>query len=196
MTVFFTHCCKKSSLVAWIAACWLAITAVPDFATAAANGIEIRKAALTSTEEGYVLTAEIDVKLPPLLEDALHKGVPLYFVLEFELIRHRWYWLNEKIVNTPQQYRLSYNALTRQYRIGAGALYQNFSSLADTLAYMSNVRRREEIDPGSLRKDTSYAAALRLRLDPTQLPRPFQLTVAGSRDWNIGSDWFRWTLSP
>jgi hypothetical protein len=61
---------------------------------------------------------------------------------------------------------------------------------------MGRVRRREEFEPGSLRKDATYAAALRLRLDTTQLPKPFQLNTFGSRDWNVGSDWHRWTLSP
>ena len=39
-------------------------------------------------------------------------------------------------------------------------------------------------------------AALRLRLDSTQLPRAFQVSAVGSRDWIISSDWHRWTVSP
>jgi hypothetical protein len=120
----------------------------------------------------------------------------LYFLLEFELIRPRWYWVNEKIVANQQQYRLSYNALTRQYRIGVGGLYQNFSTLTEALAFMSRVRRREDLDPAALRKDVSYSAAVRLRLDTAQLPRPFQLNTLGSRDWNLGSEWYRWTVAP
>ena len=61
---------------------------------------------------------------------------------------------------------------------------------------MSRLRRREEIEPGTLKKDTVYTAALRLRLDTSQLPKPFQLSVLGSREWNIGSDWHRWTVTP
>ena len=95
-----------------------------------------------------------------------------------------------------QQYRLSYNALTRQYRIGVGSLYQNFGALADALAFMSRVRRHEEIDPGALTKDTAYTAALRLRLDVSQMPKPFQLSALGSREWNVSSDWYRWTVTP
>lgn len=196
MTAFITRCCKSiepnHALVALFVALWFAFTA----ASVHADGIDIRKAALNATEDGYTLTADIDVQLTPLLDDTLHKGVPLYFTLEFELIRSRWYWFNEKIAGARQQYRLSYNALTRQYRIGTGELYQNMSSLSEALAYMSHVRRREDIEPGSLRKDTNYAAALRLRLDTTQLPKPFQLTAVGSRDWSIGSDWYRWTVVP
>ena len=74
---------------------------------ARADGIEVRKAALISAEDGYVLEAEFDVTLTHTLEEALNKGVPLHIALEFELIRPRWYWLNEKLTNTRQQYRLS-----------------------------------------------------------------------------------------
>jgi Domain of unknown function (DUF4390) len=118
----------------------------------------------------------------------------LYFVLDFEMIRSRWYWTNEKIGTLQQQQRLSYNTLTRQYRVAAGALYQNFSTLKEALDTLSRVRRKIEIEAGALRKDTTYAAALRLRLDPAQLPKPFQLQTG--RNWDINSDWYRWTVTP
>jgi hypothetical protein len=165
-------------------------------APARADGIEVRKAALISAEDGYVLEAEFDVTLTHTLEEALNKGVPLYFSLEFELVRPRWYWLNEKLANTQQQFRLSYNALTRQYRVGVRTLYQNFASLPEALGFMSQVRVRDIAETGALSKGSSYTAALRLRLDSSQLPRPFQVSAVGSREWSISSDWHRWTVSP
>lgn len=126
----------------------------------------------------------------------MSKGVALYFLLEFELIRPRWYWFNEKITESQHQYRLSYNALTRQYRIGTSSLYQNFSTLSEALEVMSRIRRQRELEPGTLRPDTTYIAAVRLRLDTSQLPKPFNLTALGSRDWNIASEWYRWTVIP
>jgi Domain of unknown function (DUF4390) len=186
---FITRYCKRLS-----AALLLAVVALLGAGMAQGNGIEVRKATVSATDEGYLLEADIEVKLNPALDDALHKGVPLYFVLEFELTRSRWYWLNEKLASLQQQQRLSYNTLTRQYRVGVGALYQNFSSLKEALDYMSRVRRRQDIEPGALRKDNSYAAMLRMRLDLTQLPKPFQLHTG--RDWDVSSDWYRWTVNP
>ncbi|MEQ1773549.1 MAG: DUF4390 domain-containing protein [Burkholderiales bacterium] len=176
----------------WLAVGSACIAQVAD--AAQSNGIDVRKAALTASDEGYLLEAEFDIQLTPLLDDVLHKGVPLYFTLEFEVMRPRWYWANEKILVLQHQQRLSFNTLTRQYRVGAGALYQNFPSLTEAIGFMSRVRRREDIEANALRKDTSYAAALRMRLDATQLPKPFQLNTG--RDWYIGSDWFRWTVTP
>jgi len=189
--VFSMRSCRNGSWVATLVAVWLALAA-----PAVADGIDIKKAGLRVIEDSVVLEADFEIVLNHTLEGALNKGVPLYFLLEFELMRPRWYWVNEKIAASQQQYRLSYNALTRQYRIGVGNLYQNFATLAEALDFMSRVRRREDIEPGALRKDTSYAAAVRLRLDTTQLPRPFQLNTLGSRDWNVGSEWHRWTLTP
>ena len=94
--------------------------------------------------------------------------MPLYFVLEFELIRPRWYWFNDRLVSLQQQYKLSYNALTRQYRLGVGNLYQNFASLPEALEVMSRVRRRQEVEPGALRRDNTLTAGLRFRLDTSR----------------------------
>ena len=200
MTVSTTRCCTKHSLAAgWRALCLTlaligGVLACGMATTAQAAGIDVRKAALSVSEEGYLLEAEFDIQLTPLLDDVLHKGVPLYFTLEFEVMRPRWYWTNEKIVELRHPQRLSFNTLTRQYRVGAGALYQNFPTPAEALGFMSRVRRREELEAGVLRKGVNHPAALRLRLDAAQLPKLFQIN--NSRDWNIGSDWFRWTVTP
>ena len=193
MTVFSMRCCRSVSTFAALILLWIGVAFA---AQARAYGIEVRKAALISTEDGYVLEAEFDITLTHTLEDALNKGVPLYFTLEFELIRPRWYWLNEKLADTRQQYRLSYNALTRQYRVRVRTLYQNFASLPDALGFMSRVRVRDIAETGALSKGNNYIAALRLRLDSSQLPRPFQVSAVGSREWSISSDWHRWTVSP
>ncbi|HUF81246.1 MAG TPA: DUF4390 domain-containing protein [Burkholderiales bacterium] len=193
MTASSTPFCRRSSWLAALAALLLALAAPFP---ARAEGIEIINAALIASEQGPVLEAEFEITLTHTLEEALSKGVPLYFTLEFELIRPRWYWFNDKVADYRQQYRLSYSALARQYRVGVGKLYQNFSSLPEALAFLNRVRLREVVAAGALSKGTSYIAALRLRLDTSQLPSPFQITAVGSRDWNLGSGWYRWTIAP
>jgi hypothetical protein len=193
MTVFSTRCCRKLDLLGAIVALWLAFAAaLPAYA----QGIEVRKAYASITEDAYLVEAHFDIGLTQGLEDVLNKGVALYFVLEFELIRPRWYWFNERAAYLQQEYRLTFNALTRQYRVAVGNLHQNFASLSDALAVMGHMRRRQDIERNSLRRDTPYIAGIRMRLDTSQLPKPFQLTALGSREWYIGSDWFRWTLTP
>jgi hypothetical protein len=195
MTVFSTRCCRKLDLPGALLACLLAVICAIASPVAQAQGIEIRKPSVSIMDDAYVLEAQFDITLTPTLEEVLNKGVPLYFVLEFELIRPRWYWFNDRVVSLQQQYRLSYNALTRQYRLGAGKLYQNFASLAEALEVMSRVRRRQEVEPGALRRDSTFTAALRFRLDTSQLPKPFQLNALGSSQWHVSSDWYRWTVN-
>jgi len=197
MTASSMRCCKRSEhgLLAAFAALWLALAVLLP-ASAFAQGIETKRAVLAATDDGYRVEAEFDVSLTHALEDALSKGVPLFFLFEFELYRPRWYWFSEKITSVEQQYRLSYNALTRQYRIGVGTLHQNLATLREALEVMGNVRRRVDIESGALRKDSGYVAGVRMRLDTSQLPRPFQLNAVGSRDWYVASDWQRWTVSP
>lgn len=192
MMVSFTRCFRKTSLLLLLGALALLALASP----VRAEGILVRDAALVAAEEGYYLEADFEITLNATLEDALNKGVPLYFLLEFEIIRPRWYWLDDKVVNSQQQYRLAYNALTRQYRLGIGAFFQNFNELGEALGFLSRVRRRQVLELGMLSRGSVYAAAVRMRLDVSQLPKPFQLNALASRDWNLSSDWHRWSVKP
>ncbi|MDD5240606.1 MAG: DUF4390 domain-containing protein [Sulfuricella sp.] len=98
---------------------------------ARADGIEVKSTELELAEDALVLNAELEVSLSPALEDALNKGVPLNFVVDFELKKPRWYWLDETIATAQRHLRLSYHALTRQYQLNVNGQHQNFSSLAD-----------------------------------------------------------------
>jgi len=188
MTDFFTRCCRKYSPL--VALLWPLLLSPP----AAAEGIEVRNAQLVAGEDGYVLEADFGITLNPTLEEVLNKGVALYFLFEFEIIHPRWYWLDQKLVAARQQYRLSFDALTRQYRIGIGGVSQNFYDLSEALAFLSRVRRREVLEPDALGAGSTYTAAVRMRLDVSELPKPFQLDAFGSRDWNIDSGWYRWKV--
>lgn len=192
MTGFSTRCSRRTEWARALAVLCLAF----GITFSAQADIVVKNASLSVSEDAYVFEADFAIALTPPLEDVLSKGISLYFLVDFELIRPRWYWFNDRIAETQYQYRLSYNALTRQYRVGSGTLYQNFATLAEALAVMSRVRRRHEFEPGALRQDTPYTAGVRMRLDTSQLPKPFHLTALGSRDWNIASEWYRWTVTP
>ena len=157
--------------------------------------IEIGNPQIVAGDDGYVLSADFNFDLNQRLEEAVTKGVVLYFITEFELTRPRWYWLDEKVVSRSQTFRLSYHALTRQYRLSKGGLHQSFDSLSEALRVLSRLRNWvviEKAENSLVRPGETYTAALRLHLDITQLPRPFQITALGNRDWNLSSDWKTW----
>jgi hypothetical protein len=178
-----------------LAALALALTLLAA-TSARADTIVVKSAELRAEEDGYFLNAEFDFSLNPTLDEALQKGVPLYFLLEFELVRPRWYWLDEKVIASTTQYRVSYNALTRQYRIASGLLGLTFDSLEEVERFLSRVTSREVARRDQLVKGTRYEAALRLRLDVNQLPKPFQVSALASREWTLQSEWHRWSVTP
>lgn len=164
------------------------------FGLAAAATIDVLAARLELGEEGYELTADFRVNFPAVLVEAINKGVTLHFVAEFELKRPRWYWFDKTVARRRESYRLSYHALTRQYRLTVGALHQNFTSLEDAARRLARLSRWVLIERGQLAVGEEYLAAVRLQLDTTQLPKPFQLTALANDDWELDSGWYRWTL--
>jgi hypothetical protein len=168
----------------------------PFAATARADTIGVQSAELVSDEDEFVLTAQFDVAINSTLEEALQNGVSLYFVLEFELGRPRWYWIDEKVAQLTVQYRLTYSPLTRQYRLTTGLLSQQFESIEEVQRVLSRVAARPVVKKDVLVPGASYDAAVRLRLDVAQLPKPFQINALASRDWSLQSDWHRWSFVP
>jgi len=198
-------CCKKllSVSLRGLMLSWLLATA------AYAEGISVNKAEVRLTEDGYQLSASYDISLTEVMQQALSRGIPLYFVGEFSLIRPRWYWLDQEVFQAEQTIKLSYNVLTRQYRISRGSLFQNFTSLEDALNILA--RQNSTIIPAKLlkkeegyiaewtewiRRQGNYFAAVRLRLDNTQLPKLLQMNALSGSDWTLNSDWYRWEISP
>jgi hypothetical protein len=180
---------KLMALVA--AGFWLAVSA-----SAWADTIPVKAAELRIEEGDVLLNAEFEFSLNPTLEDALEKGIPLYFALDFELTRGRWYWLDEKVAQTALVYRVSYNALTRQYRVASGLLTQTFNSLEEVERFIGRITSRRVASADALTKGAKYDAAIRLRLDVNQLPKPILINALASREWTLASDWQRWSFTP
>lgn len=164
--------------------------------SARADPIAVKSAELRADEDTYVLNAEFELSINPTLEEALQKGIPLYFVFEFELLRPRRFWVDERVLGFTTQYRVSYNALTRQYRLASGLLAQNFEELDEVERFLSRVTSRPVASRDQLVPGTRYEAAVRLRLDVNQLPKPFQVSALASREWVLQSEWHRWSFTP
>jgi hypothetical protein len=175
---------------------WLALALLFLALAAGAAEIEVKSADITLGEEAWQLDAEFGIDLGHRLEEVVSRGVALYFVAEFELTRARWYWVDEHVIGRMQTWRLSYNALTRQYRLSSGALHQNFATLGEALGVLARLRNWVVADKAQLKAGEPYNAALRLKLDLTQLPKPFQVTAIGNKDWNLTAEVKRWSFTP
>ena len=162
---------------------------------AVADEIEVSAADLVATDEGIVFNGDFELELTARLEDALAKGVPLYFLVDFECYRPRWYWFDERIGAATLTLRLSYHALTRTYRLSTGALHRSYPTLAEAINALTRIREWLVLPRGALKPDTTYHAYVRMRLDTAQLPKPFQVSALANREWTLASPWKRWDVN-
>ena len=174
----------------------LAALACAALLAARANEIEVRDVRLENTEEGIVLDADFAFELGPRLSEVVANGIPLYFVVEFELSRARWWWFDEKAASKRMQIRLSYHAMSRHYRLSTGLLQQNYATLGEALHVLKRVRNWLVLERPAELSDALYDAAVRMRLDTAQLPKPFQLSALTSRELNLDSPWKRFAFRP
>ncbi len=198
--VSFMRCCNDSKpflslLLLAIASLLWALPA--QFGQPAwAGQIEPKHAEITANDESYALSAEFAIDLGARLEDAVTRGVPLFFKVEVVLERPRKYWIAEHIASRELNYKLSYSSLTRKYRISSGVLNQFFDTLPEALRLLGQVGSLQVIDKGELKAGEIYQAAVRLSLDRSQLPKPFQLDAFTDKTWQVEAKTLRWTFTP
>jgi hypothetical protein len=165
-------------------------------ASALAQPIQVNNAGLAIAETRYFLNADFQLELNAPLREALNNGVSLGFLVEFELTRPRWYWFNEKTASEKLELRLSYLPLAQQYRLSSGTLHQNFPTLAEALEALGRVHGWAVLGQDQVDNGRTYVAAVRLRLDPAQLPTPFRVSAVTNREWTLTSDWKRFRFTP
>lgn len=172
----------------WLLAAWLLLVSL-----GAARAAELTALRTERTEDGIYLTANVRFDVPPVIEDALLKGIALIFVVEAEIYRERWYWTDKRVAFASRQLRLAYQPLTRRWRLSHGgdaggsgrvALAQNYDTLAEALGAIERVTRWKIAEPGDI-DGSNHALQFRFRLDLSALPRPFQIGIAGQREWQI-----------
>ncbi len=163
---------------------------------ASAEGIKISSVELERADNDWLLNAAFQIELSPGLEEAVQKGVVLYFQTEFDLTRSRWYWFDEKPAIAQRQTRLSYQPLTQQYRIASEGFTFSAKTIAEALQTVGTIGGWKVIDNNQIDPAKPYTAALRMTLDLSKLPKPFQVNALNNRDWNVSSDWLRFPFSP
>ena len=207
MTDSFTHCCKRQlpdacrrapSWVALLAGlllwCAMAVSALAQTPSATA----ISELRVERTDGGLFLNAALQLELPALVEDALYQGIPVFFVAEAEVLRERWYWSAQRIAHSARYMRLSYQPLTRRWRLAVSAtpidssglgvvLGQNYDGLDEALLAMQRIAQWKIAEAPAIEPGERYTVHLRFALDTSQLPRPLQIGALGrsGSGWNI-----------
>ena len=137
---------------------------------------------------GLYLNMDVEFDLPRTVEDTLARGIPLYFITEFRLDRHRWYWVDKTIEKATLMTRLSFSPLTRQYRLSRGGLSQSFDNLKEALSVLKTIHYWYVSSKVGLEDPTAFEAEVRMKLDTEQLPLPMMVGI-GDAEWNLDSGW-------
>jgi hypothetical protein len=160
----------------------------------AQNTTEVNNVRLEQTPDGMYLSATLRFELPSAVEDALLKGIPITFVAEAQVLRDRWYWYDKNVALALRTVRLSYQPLTRRWRISVNSgadsasgasLTQSFDQLSDAIAAVRRISRWKIAEGSDIDMDARHNVDFRFRLDTTQMPRPMQIGITGNADWNI-----------
>jgi hypothetical protein len=153
-------------------------------ALSASSGAALATLDVRRLDDGVEIDFAVQFALSTSVEEALHKGVPLTFVAQAEVYRNRWYWRDERVAREARSWRLTWQPLTRNYRVTLGAFAQSHPTLDEALVAISRavgwrVAPRLALDEDRYYVDFSY------RLDTSLLPRPMQFGIAGASEWQI-----------
>ena len=179
--------------------CWCLGLLLAAAGQSAALATEITQLRVERSEDGVLLSAAVRFELPPVVEDALLKGIPMFFVVEADIYRQRWYWTDPRAASAARTMRLAYQPLTRRWRVNIASglitnsaglratLNQNYDTLGEALSAIQRVAHWKIAETAEVDGEAIYKLEFSFRLDLSQLPRPFQIGMAGQREWDIAA---------
>lgn len=185
---------KLSKIIVVIAFSLIAIFPSTSFAE---GDIYINSAKIDRSGNYYRLTTTQSFDLSDNLKDTLHRGIPLYFKTEIELTSRQLLWFDMTALSKTRTTRLSYNVLTRQYSVYiSGSLQRSYRSLNSAISAIRYQPSWAFAYISELSDDETYEVAVKISLDVSQLPKPFQINALNSRDWGLASDWKHFYFTP
>ena len=198
MTAFFTHFSKNYPIDQVARALVAAVVLTLSHMAIAQSSAELSQIRAERVEDEILVSTQIGFELPAAVEEALLKGIPMYFVAQAEITKERWYWYDKKVAFAERHMRIAYQPLTRRWRLNvtAGsdsigstglALNQSFDTLSQALTVIKRIFRWKIAESGDLDGGGKHKLELRFRLDLSQLPRPFQIGAIGQSDWDVGA---------
>ena len=181
----------------WLQACvlvWACVLGTPS--AWAQNQVAITSFQTERNEDVYQISAQFDVELSNTVQEALLKGIPVYFVVDTKVYRDRWYWSDKLVAAAQRHIRISYQPLTRRWRMqvasqpivqnGLGvSLMQTYDSLEEVMVNLRRLNRWKFADAVQIETGAGHRLEFAFYLDLSQLPRPLQMGAAGQSEWEL-----------
>lgn len=149
-------------------------------------GVELTTLQVSRDDGALMVEFVAQVVLPRAVEDALQRGVPLYFAAQATLWRYRWYWRDERIARVNRTWRLAYQPLTSTWRVGLGGLNQSHPTLAEAMAVVTRTAHWRLAELAQVDPDSRHSVEFSWRLDTSQLPSPMLIGLTGASEFALG----------
>ena len=193
MTDSFMHCLKKIKLSIFFSF-WM-ILFLSSSTIASDNSLIIKTAEINSQFEAYFLNADFDLSFNDDLDEAIKKGIPINFIIEFELKKPRKYWFDEEVAKKTKEILLSYHALSKQFILAES---ENrliaFDNLTQAKNELKRIKNWRIFDKSQIDDTEKYSAYLLVKLDQTKLPKQLQADITSNQEWQLASKQFQWTF--
>ena len=193
MTDSFMHCLKKIKLSIFFSF-WM-ILFFSSSTIASDNSLIIKTAEINSQFEAYFLNADFDLSFNDDLDEAIKKGIPINFIIEFELKKPRKYWFDEEVTKKTKEILLTYHALSKQFTLTES---ENrliaFDNLTQAKNELKKIKNWRIFDKSQIDDTEKYSAYLQVKLDQTKLPKQLQADITTNQEWQLASKQFQWTF--
>jgi hypothetical protein len=150
-------------------------------------GVELVALSAQQSDEGVLLNYAVRFELSRDIEQALRRGVAVVFVAQAELMRSRWYWLDESRAVATRRWRLGYQPLTRQWRLNVDGLSRHFSQLSEALDVVRRGTRWRIADAVTPGDEPEHHVDFSFKLDTDELPRPLQIGLGTPTSWDLSA---------
>jgi hypothetical protein len=159
---------------------------VQQVAAARADAVELMVLQVQRADGALLLEFDTRGTLPRAVEDALQRGVPIYFAAQATVWRSRWYWRDERVARVSRTWRVAYQPLTTSWRVGLGGLNQHYPTLAEAMAGVTRSTQWRVADLAQIDADSRHYLDFSWRLDTSQLPSPMVIGLAGGSEFALG----------
>jgi len=158
--------------------------------------VELQALKVERQDSAIYISGTWQFELPTALEDALLKGITLYFVTEVDISQERWYFYSQRVAYAERHVRLFYQPLTRRWRVnvspqpfnvsGLGmSLGQSYDTAEEAMVAVRRIVQWRIANATDYNPDAKQTININFKLDLKQLPRPLQIGATGQSDWSI-----------
>jgi len=156
-----------------------------------AADFKILNQACRSTDDSFVMDANIDFNFSDKVTEALQNGVPITLELHLQ-VRKQGAWLWEKdLKDSRMRYQIRYHALASVYQVVdlQSNTQESFVTREVAITALGDILDMPVVRHDLMDKGKIYRVGLKASLDVDSLPLPLRPVAYLSPSWNQSSEW-------